>query len=182
MIGEQKEFPGELVSIESPFAGDIEMNTRYARACMRDALLRGEDPTASHLLYTQPGILDDAIPEERARGMEAGFRWNRHARATIVYTDLGTTPGMEKGILRAHADGREVIFRTLGPGWDLGRAVDAYGLNPRQRRDIVYRAMMDLARGDCPCGYQLDPTIGVCTKCRTNWSIPAPKIPHTQIP
>ncbi len=46
--------------IESPFAGDVERNVRYARAAMRDCLMRRETPYASHLLYTQEGVLDDA--------------------------------------------------------------------------------------------------------------------------
>ena len=52
----------ERVIIESPFAGDVDRNLRYARAAMRDCLLRGESPYASHLLYTQPGVLNDDIP------------------------------------------------------------------------------------------------------------------------
>jgi hypothetical protein len=64
------------VVLESPFAGDVEANLKYARECMADCLRRGEAPIASHLLYTQPGILDDTKPEERKLGMEAGFTWN----------------------------------------------------------------------------------------------------------
>jgi len=65
------------VIIESPFAGKGETasermfeeykNIRYLRACMRDCLLKGEAPFASHGLYTQEGVLDDTIPEERER-------------------------------------------------------------------------------------------------------------------
>jgi hypothetical protein len=47
----------KLVIIESPYAGEVEANVAYARACMRDSLGHGEAPIASHLLYTQPGIL-----------------------------------------------------------------------------------------------------------------------------
>jgi hypothetical protein len=54
-----------LVILESSYAGDIEANVEYARRCVRDALARGEAPIASHLLYTQPGVLRDAVPEER---------------------------------------------------------------------------------------------------------------------
>lgn len=43
-----------LVILESPYAGNIEKNVAYARACVRDSLSRGEAPIASHLLYTQP--------------------------------------------------------------------------------------------------------------------------------
>lgn len=104
-----------LVQLESPYAGDIDRNVRYARACMRDCLMRGEAPFASHLLYTQPGILDDAIPAQRVLGIDAGLEWGEMAMFTVVYTDLGVTAGMVKGIARAHADGRAVHYRTL-PG------------------------------------------------------------------
>ena len=60
------------VILESPYAGDIEKNIEYARKCVRDSLLRGEAPIASHLLYTQEGILYDDIPEERKHGIIPG--------------------------------------------------------------------------------------------------------------
>ena len=106
-----------LVVVESPYAGDVEKNIRYARACMRDALIRGEYPFAMHLLYTQDGILDDDIPEERELGIEAGLAWCRYASKTIVYTDLGISPGMELGIQRAEEEGREIEYRKL-ESWD----------------------------------------------------------------
>jgi hypothetical protein len=61
--------------VESPFAGDIVGNLAYARACLRDCLMRGEAPIASHLLFTQDGIFRDDIPAEREIGINAG-----HAR------------------------------------------------------------------------------------------------------
>lgn len=103
-----------LVLIESPFAGEVEKNLRYARACMRDSFIRGEFPFAMHLLYTQEGILDDEISEERNLGIEAGLAWGKHASKTVVYTDLGITPGMEKGIQRAREEEREIEYRELG--------------------------------------------------------------------
>jgi hypothetical protein len=45
------------VILESPYAGDIDANVAYARACVRDAVMRGDAPIATHLLLTQPGIL-----------------------------------------------------------------------------------------------------------------------------
>ena len=45
------------VILESPYAGDIERNIDYARKCLRHSLLLGESPIASHLLYTQIGVL-----------------------------------------------------------------------------------------------------------------------------
>jgi len=63
------------VIVESPYKGDIPTNVAYAREALRDSLMRGEAPLASHLLYTQEGVLRDEIPEERALGIEAGLSW-----------------------------------------------------------------------------------------------------------
>lgn len=104
-----------LVIIESPYAGNIERNEEYARVCMRDSLNRDEAPLASHLLYTQPGVLDDDYAQERARGIEAGLAWARVAEATVVYVDHGITEGMEKGIRRAQDTGRPIEYRRILP-------------------------------------------------------------------
>lgn len=101
------------VILESPYAGDIERNVAFARACMRDCLIRGEAPFVSHLLYTQPGVLADDIPEERTLGIDAGLFWGEAAEKTVVYTDLGITPGMVLGIKRAEESGRPIEYRTL---------------------------------------------------------------------
>lgn len=103
-----------LVIIESPYAGDIEANVAYARAAMWDCLERNEAPWASHLLYTQVGVLDDSDLEQRTRGIEAGLAWGKKADATVVYTDRGISKGMRLGIQRAHDEGRPVEYRTLG--------------------------------------------------------------------
>ena len=105
------------VILESPFAGDVERNVRYARAALRDSLMRGEAPLASHLLYTQPGVLDDTVAGERARGIEAGLAWGQWAVASVVYADLGVTPGMQEGIARAEREGRPVEVRMIGGEW-----------------------------------------------------------------
>ena len=101
------------VIIESPFAGDVKKNLKYARSCMKDCLRRGEAPFASHLLYTQKGILDDDIDKERKLGIQAGLEWGKLADKTVVYIDLGRTVGMAQGIKRAKAEGREIEYRTL---------------------------------------------------------------------
>lgn len=82
------------VVLESPFAGDVERNIKYARACVRDSLSRGEAPIASHLLYTQDGILDDDIPEERKWGIDAGLAWKEVADKHVFYIDYGMSNGM----------------------------------------------------------------------------------------
>lgn len=104
------------VIVESPFAGDEAANVEYARRAVRDSLGRGEAPIASHLLYTQPGILDDGIPEERAQGIDAGLAWRAVAQASVVYVDRGISPGMEYGIRAALDAGLEVEYRALEEG------------------------------------------------------------------
>ena len=108
----------KLTIIESPYSGptpaDIESNVNYARACMRDSLSRGEFPLASHLLYTQPGILDDSIPEQRALGIGAGLAWARRADLAVFYTDRGWSAGMRQALdLYRMPDSPPIEFRSL---------------------------------------------------------------------
>ena len=132
-----------LVILESPYAGDVARNLAYARACMADCLARGEAPYASHLLYAQPGVLDDTKPDERALGMAAGFAWGERADATVVYTDLGTSAGMAAGIEQAKAAGRTVEMRTLicgalqydDPIWRTLMPPDTTGFQSKRPRE-----------------------------------------------
>jgi hypothetical protein len=109
-----------LVILESPYAGDVEANVAYARACVRDSLLRGEAPIASHLLYTQPGVLDDDVPAERQQGIDAGLAWRGVAECSVVYTDRGISKGMEYGIKAAADAGVPVEYRALKEGQEDG--------------------------------------------------------------
>ena len=83
------------VILESPYDGDIERNINYARKCVRHSLSLGESPIASHLLYTQDGILDDAVPDERMRGINAGLAWKEVADLQVFYIDYGYSNGMK---------------------------------------------------------------------------------------
>lgn len=107
----------KLVVVESPYAGDIAGNEAYARACIRDCLLRGESPIASHLLYTQPGVLRDNVHGERELGLAAGWAWMRAADLVAVYTDRGISGGMERGIGAAEQIGLPIERRALGGEW-----------------------------------------------------------------
>jgi len=113
---EQIELPFRvpIVMIESPYAGDVEQNMQYLRDALKDCLLRGEAPFASHGLYTM--VLDDTKPEERKHGIEAGFAFRAVSDYTAVYTDLGISPGMVLGIEDAHLKGKPIKYRTL-PNW-----------------------------------------------------------------
>lgn len=105
------------VILETPYKGDgwkdTQENLRFARLCARDCLIRGEAPFASHLLYTQPGILNDKIPQERSLGVEAGFAWKTVADATVVYINQGISEGMSMGIRKAIEEGQKVEYRNL---------------------------------------------------------------------
>jgi len=102
-----------LVVLESPFAGEVEKNIKYAREAVRDSLLRGESPVASHLLYTQEGILNDDIPEERKLGIDAGLEWSAVSDGSVVYIDRGISRGMNYGIIHALGNKKPVHFRSL---------------------------------------------------------------------
>lgn len=100
------------VIIESPFAGGF-ANIKYARRCVRDSIERGESPYASHLLYTQKGLLNDAVAEERKRGIAAADSWLEVADYVAVYCDNGITPGMVIGIVKAAKLGKPFHLRWL---------------------------------------------------------------------
>ena len=101
-----------LVIIESPYAGDVKRNEEYAKRCMYDSLMRGEAPFLSHALYTQ--CLHDTIPEDRKRGMEAGWAWIKASDFSAVYQDYGLSNGMKQGIDIATTMGHKVEFRNIG--------------------------------------------------------------------
>lgn len=105
-----------LVVLESPYAGEVARNVEYARRAMRDSLVRGEYPFASHLLYTQPGVLDDTKPEEREKGINAGFSWALQAKAeaSAFYCDYGVSSGMLVGFFAAKNAGRAIEIRLIG--------------------------------------------------------------------
>lgn len=94
-----------IVIIESPYSGNVEESLRYARAAVRQCVKAGTVPLASHLLYTQPGILDDNDPAERTLGIQLGFEVRRLAARTLVFTDLGISAGMMQGIADAERQG-----------------------------------------------------------------------------
>lgn len=122
------------VVIESPFAGktgaDVGANILFARRCLRDALKRGEAPLASHLLYTQPGVLDDLVPTEREWGISAGLVWHDVAELVAFYIDLGWSPGMRRAFIRVREKGIPYEIRKLdgdAVASDDIHAIDASG-------------------------------------------------------
>jgi hypothetical protein len=119
--------------VESPFKGidwsETQKNILYARACAKDCLDRGEVPYATHLFFTQRGLLDDRVTEERNKGIRAGkdIEWLMHMASQFVegvyvcsafYTDRGMSHGMEFGLNEAKTVGRKCKFRKLGKDWE----------------------------------------------------------------
>lgn len=101
------------VIVESPWAGNRNQLEAYGRECIRDCVLRGESPIASHMLFTQTGILSDDIPEERALGIKAGHAWICVAEVMAVYCDYGVSCGMREGIAVAISIGLPIVYRRL---------------------------------------------------------------------
>lgn len=99
------------VVIESPFAGDVVRNVKYALLCLADSLKRGEAPFLSHLLY--PLVLDDNDPKQRKQGIKAGLEWGRKADLRAVYIDYGITEGMEMGIKDAKKIRQPIEYRRI---------------------------------------------------------------------
>lgn len=106
----------KLCVLETPYAGDVKENVEYAQKCMHDMLLRHEAPYASHLLYTQPNVLDDLIPEERELGIYAGFAF-KHMEGvhTVFYTDRGMSNGMNLALEYCKEHGMSYEFKELQP-------------------------------------------------------------------
>lgn len=102
------------VVLESPYSGDIKRNVLYARRATRDSILRGESPSPMHLVHTQPGILRDEVPEERALGIAAHILWIEVADAVVVYTDYGISSGMRAAEDEAAKLGKPIIYRKIG--------------------------------------------------------------------
>lgn len=119
--------------VETPFKGsdwqESKRNHNYTKVCVGDCIRKGEVPYASHLFFTQRGILDDRIKQERMKGINAGKSIEEAITiaskydngiyvCTAVYDDLGVSEGMKIGINRAGEVGRDVVHRSLGKDWE----------------------------------------------------------------
>lgn len=118
-------FSNRAVVVESPFAHPDTDHEKfagptidYARESLRYWLRLGAAPFASHLLYTQPGVLDDRKPEQRNLGIEAGLIFQHCAFAVAYHLDLGVSSGMFRAadhLARYESTGRVryVVFCML---------------------------------------------------------------------
>lgn len=92
-----------MVTIESPFRAterhSREENIHFARACCRFAIDQKYAPFASHLLYTQDGILDDDEKDQRDLGIEMGLMWG--ARASEIWFCVREGEKISEGMMKA---------------------------------------------------------------------------------
>lgn len=139
--------------VESPYAPftkndperaavELARNEAYVNACLADSFARGEVPFASHAIYTRNThgvkVLNDSIPEERQKGMQAGFDIARALSLMVAWTpthldgdedygtaafvrafyqDRGWTSGMADGMLEAGKHHQYTEKRTIDPAY-----------------------------------------------------------------
>lgn len=99
------------VIIESPWRGNVERHRAYLIECIRDSVLRGESPYASHMMLTE--ALDDNDPASRSLGMICGYAWWKAASFIAIYTDLGWSEGMRIAKIRGQGHGMKIKERRL---------------------------------------------------------------------
>jgi hypothetical protein len=111
------------VVVESPYAGDVDRNMKYLRACFQDCLTKHEAPIASHKLYTDIPACQDDIPDHRDLGIVAGYAWGVEADKVVVYTNFGISGGMQKAIDFYTQLGMDIEYRQIPRSmlieWDL---------------------------------------------------------------
>jgi hypothetical protein len=101
---------------------DRAINRRYAKLCLRDALLRGEHPYASHVLFDVPAEQGKLREREARACMRSGTAWGAHGEVRAYYIDRGLSAEMRAAMrdsdLLASSDAwpcQHVEFRTLWP-------------------------------------------------------------------
>ncbi|HIU77587.1 MAG TPA: hypothetical protein IAC62_16990 [Candidatus Pelethocola excrementipullorum] len=100
------------VFISSPFRGDVEGNTKKARAYSRVAYEEGCIPVAPHLLF--PQFLNENDERERASGIAMGLELLFDCDEVWVFG--AATEGMEQEIRFAIEHGKHVWFKELSKG------------------------------------------------------------------
>ena len=75
----------KIIYVASPYAGDIEMNTEFAKKACRHVMEQGYAFFAPHLLY--PSILDGHQPEQRQLGTDMGHAMLQNCDELWCYGD-----------------------------------------------------------------------------------------------
>ena len=99
----------KLIYITSPFAGDIEHNTKMGIEYCRYAADNGVVPIASHLLF--PLFLNDSNPAEREQGIKMRSQLLASCDAVWVFGDR-ISEGMRREIEEAEKFGIPVNYQN----------------------------------------------------------------------
>lgn len=88
----------KIIYVASPYAGDTEKNTEFAKRVCRHVMNEGHAFFAPHLLY--PQLLNDANPHERQTGLDMGIAMLSRCDELWCYGDR-ISPGMRLEIEEA---------------------------------------------------------------------------------
>ena len=100
----------KLIYVASPYAGDIELNTAFAREACQFVKNEGHAFFAPHLLY--PQVLDESIPADRQLGLDMGKEVLGWCDELWVFGDT-VSPGMEQEIIMAQKSEIPIRFITV---------------------------------------------------------------------
>ncbi len=89
----------KLCYVCSPYRGDMERNTAYARELTLAAVKAGYAPITPHLYLTQ--VLDEEDPQQREKGMAVGLALLKNCKYILIGSRYGLSEGMLGEIDRA---------------------------------------------------------------------------------
>jgi hypothetical protein len=97
----------KLIYVASPYAGDIETNTQFAKEACRFVMNEGHAFFAPHLLY--PQVLNESNPDERQLGLKMGKEILGWCDELWVFGDT-VSPGMQAEISLAQEHEIPVVY------------------------------------------------------------------------
>lgn len=117
------------------FMEEVEDNLKFARQKFRELVAQGDAPIASHLTYTQDGILDDLVPNERRVGIAAGLAWRPMAEVSVFFPRDGY---WSRGMLDAlDSCVNEGLVAELGEGDAVPEGYEVVKVIRRKREPLL---------------------------------------------
>ncbi|HBR07644.1 MAG TPA: DUF4406 domain-containing protein [Clostridiales bacterium] len=100
----------KLIYVASPYAGNIEKNTEYAKQACRSVMEQGHAFFAPHLLY--PSLLDETNPAQRQLGIDMGLTMLSRCDELWAFGER-ISAGMESEICEAKRLGIPVQYTEI---------------------------------------------------------------------
>lgn len=100
----------KIVYICSPYRGDTNKHTIYARRLMERVLREGDAPICPHLYL--PQVLDDSNLAEREQALRVGLELLKACDRVAVGNDYGISEGMAAEIELARELGINICYYT----------------------------------------------------------------------